>query len=435
MNDRDKEVSLTRQLFEELWPLPRSITGDAVRQTHDILSQHIPLVRHEIPSGQRVLDWTVPQEWRCNDAYIVAPDGEKIADFRENNLHLMSYSAPFRGTLPLETLEKHLYTRPDLPNAIPYATTYYTERWGFCITEDRRKSLVAGYYEVVVDTEFFEGSLTLSDCVLPGESEREIFISTYTCHPSLANNELSGPLLAVALYNRLRQQKNRRWTYRFLFNPETIGSIAYLEMMGAQLKEAMHAGFVLTCVGDDGPYSVKFSRLKNSLVDRIARQIISKKPNHDLVDFFPSLGSDERQYCSPGFNLPVVVFMRSRPAMFEEYHTSLDNAELVTAEQISDSCDCLCEMIEALEMNDRYMNLLPNGEPQLGKRGLYGDALGGTRMSPTDVVGAILWLLNYSDGEHDLLDISEMSGIPIRDLYLAAQKCVEASVAKRISDI
>jgi aminopeptidase-like protein len=340
----------------------------------------------------------------------------------------LNYSVPFRGTLSRQELEPHLHTRPDLPDAIPYMTTYYNERWGFCISENQKRELADGDYNVVVDTALFDGGLTVSDCILPGTEPGEVLISTYTCHPSMANNELSGPLLAIALYRRLAALPERRWTYRFVFNPETIGSIAYLHHNGDALRRNLIAGIVLTCVGDDGPYSVKFSRRGGTMIDRIARLTVSRRANHQLFDFYPALGSDERQYCSPGFNFPLVVLMRSLPAKFKEYHTSLDNRDIVNANNISDSCDCLFEIIEALELNRPYLNLIPDGEPQLGARGLYGDAPGGTRMSATDFVGAILWVMSYSDNEHDLLDISEMSGIPIQQLALAAEKCVAAGI-------
>lgn len=421
---RAEEVSLADVLFDRLWPLPRSITGDGVRATHDILAEHLPLVRHEIPTGTAVLDWTVPPEWRCRQAYVVTPDGDRILDFSENNLHVLNYSVPVNEIMPLAQLQEHLHSRPDLPDAVPYMTSYYQENWGFCIRQKDRDALAGGDYQVVIDSELFDGSLTISDTVLAGESDAEVLIATYTCHPSMANNELSGPLLALLLYRRLAARASRHYSYRFVFNPETIGAVAYLDRHGEHLRDKIQAGFVLTCVGDKGGFSYKSSRRGDSLSDRAAKLVLSGAADSEIHAFYPALGSDERQYCSPGFNLPVGVFMRSRPGAFVEYHTDLDRKGFVTADNIVESCDKLEEIIDLIESNRRYINKKPYGEPQLGKYGLY-DGLGGIRKTMTDFTGSVLWLLNYSDGDRDLIDIATKSEVNWRDLHAVAEICVE----------
>jgi aminopeptidase-like protein len=399
--------------FDRLWPILRSITGAGVRETHDILSELVPLNRREIPTGTRVLDWTIPPEWVVREAYVVGPNGERVADVHRNNLHLLNYSVPFRGTLSKDELLAHLHSLPDQPDAIPYVTSYYSPRWGFCIAHRDLERLPEGRYEIVVDTDLVDGSLTISDVVLPGEEPDEVLLSTYTCHPSLASNELSGPLVMAFLYRRLAALPRRRLTYRFVFLPETIGSIAYL---------AEH-GYVVNCIGDDGSFTYKRSRRHDSLADRAALHVLdSRRPDSHIVDFFPDRGSDERQYCSPGFNLPVGSLMRSMYGEYPEYHTSLDNRDLVSFEAMCESIDVYAQILRTLDVNSTFVNLSPYGEPQLGRRGLY-ETLG------TKVVGAttsaIMWVLSYSDGEHDLLDIADRSGQEIEVLAAAADACVE----------
>lgn len=421
-------MSLSNELesyFDRLWPILRSITGSGVRQTHEILSEIVWLESHEIPSGTRVFDWTIPKEWKVNKAYLLDPHGKRILDVRENNLHLVNYSVPFRGVLSKEELEPHLYSLPDKPTAIPYVTSYYASRWGFCLSQNEREVLPEGNYEVVIDTEFIDGSLTLSEAVLPGESEEEILISTYTCHPSLANNELSGPLVAAFLYRELERLESRRFTYRFVFLPETIGAITYLHLRGEHLKKRLVAGYVVTCIGDPGNFTYKRSRRETSLADRAAEHTLKhSRTSYKTLDFSP-LGSDERQYCSPGFNLPIGSLMRSMYGTYPEYHTSLDNKTFISFEAMAESVEMYLKIVKTLEANRIYKNLFPYGEPQLGKRGLY-ETLG--RNTIPELSSAVFWLLNYADGEHDLLWIAEKSGYGIELLDKAAQACLEAGI-------
>ncbi len=415
--------------FDRLWPILRSITGEGVRQSHDILGELVPLTRLEIPSGSPALDWQVPQEWIVREAYIVAPDGQRILDVRENTLHLVNYAVPYRGTLSREQLEAHLYSLPEQPDAIPYVTSYYTPRWGFCLTHRQRQALPEGDYTVVVDTALFDGSLTLSEAVLPGESEQEVLISTYTCHPSLANNELSGPLVAAFLYRRLARWQTRRLTYRFVFLPETIGSLAYLQQRGEHLKERLVAGYVVTCIGDSAPFTYKRSRQGNSQADRAALYALAGHKDLRVHDFFPS-GSDERQYCSPGFDLPVGSLMRSMYGIYPEYHTSLDNRDFVSFPAMQEAVGAYETVLQALEHNRTYRNLEPFGEPNLGRRGLYPER--GTNLPP-EHLSAILWVLNFSDGAHDLLDIAARSKLSLATLAAAAQACLEAGLLEVVA--
>lgn len=412
--------------FDRLWPLLRSITGDGVRATHDILAEIVDLTRIEIPSGTTVFDWTVPKEWRVREAYVVTPFSKRILDVETNNLHLLNYSVPFRGSVSRAELDDHLYSDPTNPAAIPYRTSYYSERWGFCIAQVERDALPDGEYQVVVDTELFDGSMTISEAVLPGREGSEVLISTYTCHPSMANNELSGPLVAAGLYRRLAQMADRRLTYRFVFLPETIGSIAYLTMRGDVLRDRLLAGYVLTCIGDRGPFHYKRSRRSDTAADRAAVHVLQHDPvnrGSGIIDFFPS-GSDECQYCSPGFDLPVGSLMRTMYGQYEGYHSSLDNREAISFEAMDASIELCLRVCQTLEWNQTFISTQPFGEPQLGRRGLY-PTVGGP---VEEGIHAMLWVLNLSDGRHDLLAIADRSGLPISELYAAATRCATAGL-------
>jgi aminopeptidase-like protein len=411
--------------FERLWPILRSITGPGVRATHDILGELLPLERLEFPTGEKVLDWTIPREWVARQAYVVGPDGRRVIDLARHTLHLLNYSAPFRGRMSRADLDKHLYSLPEMPNAIPYVTSYYAERWGFCLSDAERRALPEGEYEVVVDTELVDGSLTVSHCVLPGQTSREVLISTYTCHPSMANNELSGPLVTAFLYRRLAALPNRRYTYRFVFLPETIGSIAYLSRFGSHLAAHVDAGYVVTCIGDPGHFHYKASRRGNTVADRAARLVLGRiDPEAVFLDFFPHSGADERQYCSPGFNLPVGSIMRTPYARYPQYHTSLDDRSFVTPEALAGSVDAYEAVCRVLEGNKTYENLSPHGEPQLGRRGLY-PTVGAARTSAA-FVDAMLWVLNSSDGTNDLISVAERSGLEF-DVVREAATAAEAA--------
>jgi aminopeptidase-like protein len=420
--------------FDRLWPLHRSLTGVGVQQTLDILSELLPLQRLEIPSGTPVFDWVVPKEWLVRAAYVVTPAGEKILDVQDNNLHLLNYSAPFRGRMTRAELDQHLYSLPEQPTAIPYVTSYYQPRWGFCLAHQQRQALPEGEYEVVIDTEFLDGSLTLAEAILPGSSGQEVLISTYICHPSLANNELSGPLVAAFLYRRLAQLADRRLTYRFVFLPETIGSIAYLQQHGQHFKEKLVAGYVVTCAGDRGPFTFKRSRRGQSVADRAAEYVLKKRfaGAAKILDFFPA-GSDERQYCSPGFNLPVGSIMRTMYGCYPEYHTSLDNRDFISFDALQESIDVYAEVCSVLEHNRIYRNRIMYGEPNLGKRGLYPTV--GAAKDTAQKVAAMMWFLNLADGAHDQLAIAERSKVDFQVLNDMAGKCLEAGLVELVAEL
>jgi aminopeptidase-like protein len=404
------------QLISELFPICRSITGDGVRKTLQVIQKHIPLEVHEVPSGTPVFDWTVPKEWNIKDAYIKNAKGEKIVDFQNNNLHVLNYSLPINKKISLEELKPHLYTLPDYPDWVPYRTSYYSEKWGFCLSHKQYLQLQDEEYEVVIDSSLEDGHLTYGEYYLPGETEDEILISCHVCHPSLANDNLSGIAMGVFLAKQL-QQIQRRYSYRFLFIPGTIGSITWLHFNEAQAAKIKH-GLVLTCVGDPGKITYKKSRQGEAEIDRVMAYVLKNSAReYEIVDFFP-YGYDERQYCSPGFNLAVGSLMRSPHGTFVEYHTSADNLDFVKPEYVTDSFSKCWSAIEILEYNKTYLNLKPKCEPRLGKRGLY-KSVGGQHEGAFNEM-AILWVLNLSDGSYSLLDIAERSGMAFTDIKNAA---------------
>lgn len=413
--------------FDRLWPLLRSITGEGVRRTHDILGELVPLQRHEIPSGSQALDWTVPDEWRVREAYLIGPDGSRVLDVSDNNLHLLNYSAPFSGVVSRAELDEHLFSLPDQPDAIPYRTSYYRRRWGFCLSHRQREALPDGEYRVVIDTEHFAGSLTLSESVLPGETDEEVLFTTYTCHPSLALNELSGPLLTAFLYRRIAAWPRRRLTYRFAFVPETIGSICYLAMRGEHLKRKLVAGYIVTCVGDDGDYRFKSSRRGDSIADRAARHALLGLP-HSIVEFGPS-GSDERQYCSIGFDLPVASITRTAYGQYPGYHNSGDDKSLMDFAAMTRTLDLYEGVARTVDLNERVRNRVTHGEPQMSKYGeLYPTVSQG---HPGDRAMALKWLIHFADGTNDLLAIAERSGLAIELLADVASRLVEIGLFER----
>lgn len=403
-------------LVEELYPICRSITGNGVRQTLEILSRQFPIDVHEVPSGTTVLDWTVPKEWNIRDAWVKDASGRRVIDFRESNLHVVNYSVPFRGRLSLDELRPHLHTLPDRPNLVPYRTSYYDERWGFCLSHRALEALAPGEYEVCVDSTLEPGALTYGEIVLPGASEDEILVSAHVCHPSLCDDNLSGLAVSIFLAKAFSRVRHRRYTLRFLYAPGTIGAITWLALNQERAKRIRH-GFTVTCLGDTNPYTYKRTVFGNAEVDRVAAHVLSKSgAEHQLIDFFP-YGYDERQYNSPGFRLAVGSLMRGRHGKFPEYHTSGDNLDFVAPERIRTSFDICKRIIEVLEGNQTYRNLAPFGEPQLGKRGLY-RAMGGTNVA--DLEMSMLWVLNLSDGSHSLLDIAERAGVDFRAVRAAA---------------
>ena len=420
------DLADARALLERLFPVHRSITGAGVRRTHDILTEVMPLEREEIASGTRAFDWTVPQEWEVREAYVIDPAGRRILDVADQPLRLVNYSVPFRGSLSREALDEHLHSLPDRPDAIPYITSYYAPRWGFCLTQREREALLPGDYQVVVDTRLFDGSLTLSQAVLTGETEAEVLLSTYTCHPAMAVDELCGMIAAQLLHRRLAAWPRRRLTYRFVFIPETIGSIAYLSRHGDHLKRNLVAGYVLSNFGRDRPYRYKRSRQGNSLADRVAETVL---PAPLKVEDFAPAGSDERQYCSPAFNLPVGSLTREETC-FPEYHTSLDTLEKVSAEALVETVDVLESLCRALDGNARFRNLMPHCEPQFGRRGLY-PTLGATALRP-DSIRAIPWVWSCADETTDLLEIARRSGLTFDTVREAANRCVEAGLIEPV---
>jgi aminopeptidase-like protein len=407
-------------LAARLFPICRSITGDGVRRTLNLLQALAPLQAREVASGSRVFDWTVPREWNIRGAWIKDPFGKTIVDFADSNLHVMSYSTPVHRRMPLEELRPHLFSIPEKPDSIPYRTSYYSENWGFSLPHRQLETLPPGEYEVRIDSSLENGSLTYGECLLPGRGPEEILISCHVCHPSLANDNLSGIVVAAWLAKTLAHH-DLRFSYRFLFIPGTIGSISWLAQ-NEEKTPAIHSGLVLTCVGDAGAFTYKKSRRGDTPIDRAMAHAIAHHPDGGrLVEFSP-YGYDERQFCSPGFNLPVGCLMRTEHGKFPEYHTSADNLQFVSAEQLGGTLRLCLSALEILEENAVYINRFPKCEPQLGKRGLY-NATGGAGIERENL--AMLWVFNYSDGEHSLLEIADKAGMPFAVVRRAAERLRE----------
>lgn len=419
------DILRIEEYFDRLWPLNRSLTGEGNRETLRILQELVDLQIHEIPSGTQCFDWTVPPEWTVHEAWIEGPNGDRIIDFADNNLHLVGYSVPFAGQLDLQTLKTHLHSRPDMPHAIPYVCSYYSPYWGFCMKHAKLNQLEDGLYTVRVDSELNDqGTMTLADAVLPGESNEEVLFSTYICHPSMANNELAGLLVAAFLYRKLKQMTKRRYTYRFLFAPETIGAICYLSRWGNHFKKKLVAGWVITTVGDAGSYSFRRSRRGDTLADRVSELVLKQGGDPHTIESFDIDGSDERQYCSPGFNLPVASLTRTRYGRYPEYHTSADNKEIIDFNSMTETISKYYEFSVLLENNRAYRTKIPFCEPMLGKRNLHASLTTNTG-SEEDELRAFKWLLNLADGKHDLIGIAELTGIHYRTLLNAVPLLLE----------
>jgi aminopeptidase-like protein len=394
-------------LVRDLYPICRSITGSGVRETLRRVGEHIPLKIHEVPTGSQVFDWTVPKEWNIRDAYIRNPEGIKVVDFQKSNLHVLNYSAPVRTRLPIAELREHLYTLPDHPDWIPYRTSYYQERWGFCLTQNQLDGLPEGIYEAVIDASLAHGHLTYAECYLPGASSDEVLISCHVCHPSLCNDNLSGIALNTFLAKRL-QVRRLRYSYRFIFIPGTIGAITWLALNEKNVRR-VKAGLVVANVGDSGKMHYKKSRRGNAEIDRAAVHALRHSGGpYEIVDFSP-YGYDERQFCSPGFDLPMGSLTRTPWGRYPEYHTSADDLGLVQAKYLANSFDAYLSVLNILENNRRYMNQNPKCEPQLGRRGLYRQMGGNVESKQAEL--AMLWVLNLSDGSHSLLDIAERANM------------------------
>ncbi|WP_372638811.1 DUF4910 domain-containing protein [Fodinibius sp.] len=415
-------------LIEELYPICRSISGDGVRKSLQIIQKHIPVQVQELLTGTPVFDWSIPKEWNIKEAWIKNSKGEKVVDFDDSNLHVLNYSVPVDQVVALEELKNHLYTLPDQPDLIPYRTSYYKEDWGFCLSHNQLMQLEEGDYHVYIDATLLEGSMTHGELYIEGHTPDEVLISCHICHPSLCNDNLSGISVAVHLAQYLLQE-DLKYSYRFLFIPGTIGSIAWLAR-NEDKTERIKYGLVLSCVGDAGQITYKKSRRGRAEIDRIVEQVLAgSAESYEVRDFTP-YGYDERQFCSPAFDLPVGCFMRTPFGEFPEYHTSADNLELMEPEALADSLSKLKSIVGVIESNGTYLNLNPKCEPNLGRRGLY-KLTGGDTESEINQL-AILWVLNLSDGSHSLLDIAERSGISFQTIRQAADALLEVDLLKKV---
>ena len=427
-------MSIGQDMYDlcgRMFPICRSITGDGVRETLRLMKEVVPeIMLYEIPTGTQVFDWTVPKEWRIRDAWVKNSKGEKIIDFKEHNLHVLGYSTPVDKKVNLAELKQYLYTQSDQPDAIPYVTSYYKERFGFCLTQEQYDSLPEDTYHMFIDSELFDGSLTYGELIIPGESEKEILISTYFCHPSMANNELSGPAVSVYLAKWLLGKKYRRYTYRFVYEPETIGSITYLsrESHMEDMKKNVIAGWNLSCVGDDRTYSMVATRYGDTLADKVTKNVLRfVHPDYKFFSFL-NRGSDERQYNAPGVDIPVVGFSRSKYGEYPEYHTSKDDMGLISPSGLFGAYDVMMKCIEGLEANRRY-KIQCYGEPQLGKRGLYPTI---SQKGSYEVVKTMTDFIAYADGKNDLFDISEIIGVPVWEMVPIAERLAAADLVKAV---
>ena len=416
----------------ELWPLNRSLTGEGVRETLKKIKEHLPNLKiHSIPSGTQVFDWTIPKEWKVNSAYIISPSGKRICDFSKNNLHLVGYSVPHAGSLDLADLKKKLYTLPEQPDAIPYVTSYYEKEWGFCISYNDFKSLEKGEYKIKIDTELFDGELNYGELIIPGNSEIEVFLSTYICHPSMANNELSGPSVTTYLSKWLLELEKKDYTYRIIFIPETIGSIAYLSKNLKEMKKNIIAGFNVSCVGDDRTYSYVPSRNGETLSDEIAQHVLKWTYKNYKVYTWLNRGSDERQYCAPGIDLPIASILRTKYGEYPEYHTSLDNLDnVVTREGLDGGYWAIRKALELIEKNKKF-KVTVLGEPQMSKRDLYTTL---SRKNDSNKVSLMMNFISLCDGDTSLLNIANRLNTPAWDLYPLINKLESLKLIKENKD-
>ena len=416
-------------LIESLFPICRSITGDGVRQSLALLQDIIPLEIVEVPSGTSVLDWQIPKEWNVKDAYIKDASGDRLVDFRENNLHVLNYSTPVDRTMPLSELRSHLFSLPDQPELIPYRTSYYDENWGFCLPHRQLEDLQDGDYQVVIDSSLEDGSLSYGEYLLPGQSQQEVLISTHICHPSLCNDNLSGIAVATFLAESLRA-RDTRYSYRFLFVPVTIGAIAWLAQNEDKLSNIRH-GLVASNLADKGGFTYKKSRSGRSTIDRVAESVLrSAGVEYEIREFLP-YGYDERQYGSPGFDLPVGSLSRTPYGEYPEYHTSADNLGFISHSNLRQSLDIYKKIVDELEHSRYFRNLHPKGEPQLGRRGLYKKVGGETDQKEAQM--AMLWLLNAADGKTSLRDVAELSNIDLSSITRMAERLAAHGLLEEVS--
>jgi aminopeptidase-like protein len=427
--DAQEQGQEAYRIVRELYPICRSITGNGVRQSLHLLQGTIPLELREVPSGTQVFDWTVPKEWNIRDAYIKNNAGERVVDFQRCNLHVLNYSVPVRQKMSLAELKPHLFTLPETPEWIPYRTSYYRESWGFCLSHRQLERMEEGEYEVCIDSTLEPGFLTYGQYRIQGATDEEVLFSCHACHPSLCNDNLSGMAIAARLAHLLNGVSLRH-SYRFLWIPGTIGSITWLALNEAILPRIRH-GLVLSCIGDAGGFTYKRSRRGDAEVDRTVEHVLLHSGRDFQALEFTPYGYDERQYCSPGINLPVGCFMRTPNGRYPQYHTSADDLTLVSSSSLGESLLQLLRVIRVFEENDRYLNLNPKCEPQLGRRGLYRQLGGATDAAAREM--AMLWVLNLSDGQHDLLDIAVRSGIPFDEVSRAADALKEAGLLRSAS--
>jgi len=416
------------EIIERLFPFCRSITGNGVRQTLAVVGERIPLQIREVPTGTAVFDWTIPKEWNIRDAFIKDESGHRVVDFRSSNLHVVNYSVPVRRRMTMDQLRPHLHSLPDRPDWIPYRTSYYNESWGFCLTHKQLESMRDAEYEVYIDSTLEPGALTYAECLLPGEIDEEILLSAHVCHPSLANDNLSGIALLTWLGERLKAV-GHRYSYRLIFAPGTIGSITWLARNEDKVHRIRH-GLVLACLGDQGGPTYKCSRRGDALVDRAVSHVLTHRFPQASIRRFSPYGYDERQYCSPGFNLPVGLLERSAYGEFPEYHTSGDDLSFITPDALSESLEMVLSILDVIERDQCYRNLNPRCEPQLGKRGLY-DVIGGENNQANFQLG-MLWVLNQSDGAHSLLDIAELSSMPFEQIATCAGLLADHGLLARV---
>ena len=398
-----------------MFPICRSITGDGLRETLRLVGRDIPLGMVETPTGTPVLDWTVPNEWNIRGAWVDGPDGTRVIDFADSNLHVLNYSVPVDAVVSLEELRDHVFTHPDDPDLVPYRTSYYAERWGVCMSRRQLDALEPGDYHVVIDSTLGPGAVTYGETLVAGSTTDEVVLTTYACHPSLANDNLSGVAVLTELARTLAAQTGLRYTYRFLWSPGTIGALCWLARNRDAVERIRH-GLVLSCLGDPGPFTYKRSRRGDAEIDQVAANVLGRHHGSRVLDWFP-YGGDERQFCSPGFDLPFGAFSRTQADKFPEYHSSADDLDFVRPDSLGESFAALIDVIDVVETNDTFVNLSPYGEPQLGRRGLYRGVGGGSSEEL-----ALLWVLSLSDGTNSLLDIADRSGLDFTEIRDAAER-------------
>jgi len=419
------------ELCKKLFPINRSLTGNGNRETLRLLKEIIPNITvKEVPSGTKCFDWVVPKEWNCNAAYLIDPEGKTICNYQNHNLHLVGYSIPINREISFEELNNHLYSLPELPDAIPYVTSYYEENWGFCISHTERLKLKKGMYKVVIDSELSDGSLTYGELLIKGNSKEEIFLSTYICHPSMGNNEISGPVLTSFLAKHINLLSNKRYSYRIIFIPETIGSIYYLSQNLTTMKERVVAGYNITCVGDNNNYSYLPSRYGETLSDKVAKHLI-KYSKHNFIKYsYLDRASDERQYCAPGVDLPVCSIMRTKYAEYPEYHTSLDNLNFISEDGLNGALEVYKELIEILEKN-YYYKVVILAEPKMSDRGLKH-----TISTKSSMVESkhLMNVLTYCDGSNDLIDIANILNVPVSAIYKEVEVLYKNDLVTRNSE-